>query len=132
MLGDFDKIVVAAGTCDTVLNLPGIEKANWKQAVDVLVNPDLVKGCKKAVVIGGGVVGAETAYFINKECGIEDVTVIEMDNYIMNHTCTANRGYLLKYMYDAGIKLWNCTALKGVEKNGVKGGKDKSKTGPAP
>ncbi len=132
MLGDFDKIVVAAGTSDTVLNLPGIEKANWKQAVDVLVNPDLVKGCKKAVVIGGGVVGAETAFFINKECGVEDVTVIEMDEYIMNHTCTANRGYLLKYMYDAGIKLWNCTALKSFEANGVNVRKNKSKTVPDP
>ncbi len=132
MLGDFDKIVVAAGTCDTVLNLPGIEKANWKQAVDVLVNPDLVKGCKKAVVIGGGVVGAETAFFINKECGIEDVTVVEMDTYIMNHTCTANRGYLLKYMYDAGIKLWNCTALKSFEANGVNVRRNKSKTVPDP
>ena len=132
MLGDFDKIVVAAGTSDTVLRLPGIEKANWKQAVDVLEHPELVKGVKKAVIIGGGVVGSETAYFINKECGVEDVTVVEMDKYIMNHTCTANRGYLLKYMYDSGIKLLNCTALKSFEANGVNVHRNKSKTVPDP
>lgn len=131
-LGDFDKIVVAAGTNDTVLRLPGIEKANWKQAVDVLVNPSLVEGCKKVVVVGGGVVGAETAYFLNKECGIEDVTVVEMDKYIMNHTCTANRGHLLKCMYDAGIKLWNCTALKSFEANGINVRRNKSNTVPDP
>lgn len=132
MLDEFDKIVVAAGTSDTVLPLPGIEKANWKQAVDVLVNPSLVYGCKKVVVVGGGVVGAETAYFLKKECGVEDITVIEMDKYIMNHTCTANRGYLLKYMYDAGIKLWNCTMLKSFDEKGVTVSKNNSSTVPDP
>jgi 2-enoate reductase len=132
MLGDFDKIVVAAGTSDTVLRLPGIEKANWKQAVDVLVNPKLVDGCKNVVVIGGGVVGAEVAYFLNKECGINDITVVEMDKYIMNHACTANRGHLLKCMYDAGIKLWNCTSLKSFEPNGVNVRRNKSDTVPNP
>lgn len=131
-LAEFDKIVVAAGTSDTVLRLPGIEKANWKQAVDVLTNPELVKGCKKVVVIGGGVVGAETAFFINKECGVEDVTVVEMDKYIMNHACTANRGHLLKYMYDAGIKLWNCTSLKSFDETGVTVSKNQSDTVPDP
>jgi len=127
----FDKVVVAVGTRDTSLKLPGYEKANCRQAVEVLDNPDLAKDAKRIVIVGGGVVGCETAYFLNKEHG-KDVTVIEMTPEIMNHTCTANRGYLLKYMEDAGIKLYNCTKLLSFEANGVKVMRNRSKTVPNP
>ena len=130
--GKYDKVVVAAGTTDTVLPLPGLDKANWQQAVAVLENPELAKGAKKVVVIGGGVVGSETAYFLKKELGIEDVTVVEMDKYIMNHTCTANRGYLLKYMYDSGIKLLNCTKSVSFDEKGVVVSRNTSKSVPNP
>lgn len=130
--GKYDKVVVAAGTTDTVLPLPGLDKANWQQAVAVLENPELAKGAKKVVVIGGGVVGSETAYFLKKELGVEDVTVVEMDKYIMNHTCTANRGYLLKYMYDSGIKLLNCTKSVSFDERGVVVSRNTSKSVPDP
>lgn len=130
--GKYDKVVVAAGTTDTVLPLPGLDKANWQQAVAVLENPELAKGAKKVVVIGGGVVGSETAYFLKKELGVEDVTVVEMDKYIMNHTCTANRGYLLKYMYDSGIKLLNCTKSVSFDEKGVIVSRNTSKSVPDP
>lgn len=133
----FDKIVVSAGTKDFMFKLPGIESANVVQAVELLDNPNIAKNTQKVVVIGGGVVGCETAYFLNKELG-KEVTVVEMTPYFMNHTCTANRGYLLKYMYDAGIKLLNCTKLVefgggGIAGNGgVKVLRNKSKTVPDP
>ena len=130
--GKYDKVVVAAGTTDTVLPLPGLDKANWQQAVAVLENPELAKGAKKVVVIGGGVVGSETAYFLKKELGVEYVTVVEMDKYIMNHTCTANRGYLLKYMYDSGIKLLNCTKSVSFDEKGVVVSRNTSKSVPDP
>lgn len=130
--GKYDKVVVAAGTTDTVLPLPGLDEANWQQAVAVLENPELAKGAKKVVVIGGGVVGSETAYFLKKELGVEDVTVVEMDKYIMNHTCTANRGYLLKYMYDSGIKLLNCTKSVSFDEKGVVVSRNTSKSVPDP
>ena len=130
--GKYDKVVVAAGTTDTVLPLPGLDKANWQQAVAVLENPELAKGAKKVVVIGGGGVGSETAYFLKKEIGVEDVTVVEMDKYIMNHTCTANRGYLLKYMYDSGFKLLNCTKSVSFDEKGVVVRRNTSKSVPNP
>ncbi len=133
----FDKIVVAIGTKDCIFNLPGVEGANLCLAVELLDNPALAKDARKAVVIGGGVVGCETAYFLNKELGLE-VTVVEMTQYFMNHVCTANRGYMLKYMYDAGIRLLNCTKLiafggGGAAGNGgVKVLRNRSKTVPDP
>ena len=50
----------------------------------------------------------------------------------MNHTCTANRGYLLKYLYDAGVKLMNCTALLAYEQGGVRVKRNQSKSVPDP
>lgn len=133
----FDKVVVAAGTKDFIFNLPGADSANVCQAVELLDNPELAESAHKVVVIGGGVVGCETAYFLNKEMG-KEVVVVEMTPYFMNHVCTANRGYLLKYMYDAGIKLLNCTKLAefgggGIAGNGgVKVLRNRSKTVPDP
>ena len=127
----YDKIVVAAGTKDIEFKLPGYETANTVQAVAVLDRPALIENAKSVVVIGGGVVGCETAYFLNKECG-KDVTVIEMTPYFMNHTCTANRGHLLKSMYDSNVKLLNCTKLLSFEKDGVKVSRNHHKNVPDP
>ena len=127
----YDKIVVAVGTNDITFKLPGYENAKTAQAVAVLENPELVKDAKDIIVIGGGVVGCETAYFLNKEHG-KNVTVIEMTPYFMNHTCTANRGYLLKYMYDSKIKLLNCTKLLEFVDGGVKVSRNHHKNVPDP
>lgn len=128
----YDKIVVAAGTKDFSFSMiPGFDKAKTAQAVAVLENPELVKDAKDIIVIGGGVVGCETAYFLNKEHG-KNITVIEMTPYFMNHTCTANRGYLLKYMYDSKIKLLNCTKLVEFVDGGVKVSRNTHKNVPDP
>lgn len=93
--------------------------------------PELVKAAKKVVVIGGGVVGCETAFFLNKELG-KEVTVIEMEPYFMNHVCTANRTYLIYYLEKAGVKLFNCTKLVSYEIGGIKVSRNMSKTVPDP
>ena len=61
-----------------------------------------------------------------------EATVVEMTEYMMNHTCTANRGYLLKYMYDSGVKLFNCTKLLSIEDKGVKVLRNMDKSVPNP
>ncbi|MBQ2775020.1 MAG: FAD-dependent oxidoreductase [Clostridia bacterium] len=128
----YDKIVVAVGTKDFSFDkIPGFANAKTAQAVAVLENPDLVKDAKDIIVIGGGVVGCETAYFLNKEHG-KNVTVVEMTPYFMNHTCTANRGYLLKYMYDSKINLLNCTKLVEFVDGGVKVSRNHHKNVPDP
>jgi 2-enoate reductase len=101
------------------------------QAADLFVNPALLGDAKKVVVVGGGVVGCEAAYWLRYEKNCE-VTVIEMDKYIMNHTCTANRGHLIFYLKKGGVKLFNCTRLTKVTKEGVDVMRNVSKTVPDP
>ena len=127
----FDVVIFSVGSSDISLNLPGADKANAVQASELLMNPALIGGAKKAVVIGGGVVGCETAYWLRYEHGL-DVTVVEMEKYFMPGACTANRGYLINYMRTAGVKLLNCATVTGFEDGGVNVVKNASKTVPDP
>jgi 2-enoate reductase len=124
-----DVIIFSQGAKDLKLPLPGVENA--VQAADLFMNPALLGSAKKVVIIGGGVVGCEAAYWLKYEKGC-DVTVVEMDKYIMNHTCTANRGHLIYYLKKGGLKLLNCTRLVKVTKAGADVMRNVSKTVPDP
>ena len=76
-------------------------------------------------------VGCEAAYWLKYEKGL-DVKVLEMDKYIMNHVCTANRGHLIHYLQKAGVELHNCTRVTGMDKDGVVAMKNISGTVPDP
>ena len=110
---DYDAILVATGTTKMKPKVEGIDSENVVFAVDVLRMPSLVEDAQSIVVVGGGVVGAETAYFLKYELE-KDVTVVEMDKYIMNHACTANRGHIIHYLEEAGVELLNCTKLVSI------------------
>ena len=110
----YDAILVATGTVQSRPKVEGIDSDNVVFATDVLNNPRLVKDAQNIVVIGGGVVGAETAYFLKYELD-KDVKVVEMGKYIMNGACTANRGHIIHYLEEAGVELLNCTKLVSID-----------------
>ncbi len=128
---NFDAIVFAMGAKEIVPNFENMDKANVVEATDILQNPSLIGESKSVVIIGGGVVGCETAYWLKYEYGL-DVTVVEMDKYFMNHVCTANRGHLIHYMERENVKLLNCTKVVGFEENGVRVIQNVSDTVPDP
>lgn len=127
----FDSIVFAIGTKDPKLPFSDIDKVNSVEATDLLLHPEKIGEAQKAVVIGGGVVGCETAYWLKYEHKL-DVKVVEMEEYFMHHTCTANRGHLIHYMEKAGMELLNCTRVVGFEENAVKVKQNISNTVPNP
>ncbi len=128
---NFDTLIFAVGGKEIIPPFKNMEKANVAEATELLQNPGLLNGLKTAVVIGGGVVGCETAYWLKYEHGL-DVTVVEMEKYFMNHVCTANRGHLIYYLEKEGVKLLNCTKVVGFEDNGVKVIQNISDTVPDP
>lgn len=127
----YDTIMIATGSKQKRPPVEGIEGTNVVFAVDVLLNPTLADQAKDIVVVGGGVVGAETAYYLAYEKD-KKVTVVEMDKFIMNHTCTANRGHIIHYLEEKGVSLMNCTKLLKVEKDCVKLSKNFHKNVPDP
>ena len=114
----YDTIVFAMGGKTALPPIPGIDKVKTVQAVDLLVKPELMKDAKNIVVAGGGVVGCETAYWLKFEHN-KEVKVVEMLNNFMEGACTANRGHLLYFMKQAGIKLYNCARVTSFEKGKV-------------
>lgn len=130
--GGYDVIITATGTTPVRPgSIEGINGENVVAAIDLLQNPSLAEGKKNIVVIGGGVVGAETAYWLTYEYD-KEVKVVEMDKYIMNHTCTANRGHIIHYLEEAGVELLNCTKLVKIVGNKVVVSQNKHKNVPNP
>ncbi|MPN01141.1 Metal reductase [bioreactor metagenome] len=127
----YDTIVTAIGTKAAELNVPGYENMKTAQATELLENPELLGEAKKVVIIGGGVVGCETAYWLSFEKNM-DVTVLEMLPYLMDGACTANRGHLIYYMKKNGVKLINMAMVKGFENSKVKISRNTHKNVPNP
>lgn len=127
----YDTIVTAIGTKSSGLKLDGIEKVRTVLATDLLMDPSLLGDAKKIVVIGGGVVGCETAYWLSFEKGC-DVTVIEMLPYFMDGACTANRGHLIHYMKKNGVRLINLAKVVSFEEGVVNLEKNVHKNVPNP
>ncbi len=59
---------------------------------------------QRVIVVGGGDVGCEVAYWLRMEHQ-KEVTVIEMAPRFMEHTVTSNRGMLIHYLGRAGVPL---------------------------
>ncbi len=89
-------------------------------AVDLLRRPALAAGARQVVVVGGGAVGCEVAFWLAAEHD-KQVTVVEMLPQFMTGNCTANRGYLLHYLEARGVKLLNCARLRSVDDSGRDG-----------
>lgn len=127
----YDAVVFAVGTASGTPPIPGIDKVKTVQATDLLADDSLLGDAKKIVVVGGGVVGCETAYWLKyeKEC---DVEVVEMLPHFMYGACTANRGHLLYYMKKAGVGLYNCAKVVSFDEGKVYISQNVSKGRPDP
>lgn len=108
----YDAVVFATGTKDAIPPISGLAEANAVQATELLLDPSRLGEAKRVVVVGGGSVGCETAYYLAYEKGCE-VTVVEMLPYFMDGVCTANRGHLLHYLKLKGVQLLNGAKVTG-------------------
>jgi 2-enoate reductase len=98
----YDAIVTATGTKQKVPPVEGLkDNPSVHFAIEILEHPELLKDATDVAVIGAGSVGVETAYYLAYELG-KKVRVVEMDKYVMNHCCTANRGHLIHYFEAKG------------------------------
>ena len=99
--GDYDKVILAAGSTPAMPPIPGIDTTVL--ASDYLTHQATVG--KKVVVIGAGLAGTEAACDIAGKDG--DVTLVEMCPDILftaNH-CLNNDQHLRKMVKDRGVKV---------------------------
>lgn len=127
----YDSIIFAGGSKEISPPFKGKEEMSIVQATELLTKKALLQGKEKIVIVGGGVVGCETAYWLSYEHN-KDVTLIEMLPHFMDGVCTANRGHLLYYLKKKGVPLYNCSKVLGFEKGKVIIEKNISKNVPDP
>lgn len=110
-----DVLIVATGATPFKLNIPGKDADNVFMANDVLVGKKIL--ASSALVIGGGMVGVETAEFCKDYC--QRVAVVEMKEDIAMDLYMTVRDDLLGRFKKEGIEVYKNTKVLSIEGNKV-------------
>lgn len=110
-----DVAIVASGAVPIIPDVPGANKPNVVTAVDVLAGRIKVSG--KAVIVGGGLVGCETADFLG-EHGV-NVTIVEMLSDIATDCPITSKKLMLERLSEYGVKVITSASLKEILDDGV-------------
>lgn len=95
-----DVVIIATGATPLVLPIPGINESGVINAVDLL---DGKESCgQKVLVVGGGMVGCETAAFLGEQ--EHDVTVIELRDKVGADVISEHRKFLMGDFEEYKIK----------------------------
>ena len=104
-----DVVFIATGSKPIIPDASGIEKRNVLVAVDLLLGKR--EAGQSVIVIGGGLVGCETALHLAQKG--KKVIIVETLNDILGDTFRINRTHLEKLLGDAKIKI--LTSIKVLE-----------------
>lgn len=85
-----DAIIMATGSNPLILPIPGLDTCGYVTAQELLLGKTIIG--KKALVVGGGMVGCEAAEFL-AERG-HDVAIVEMKDTIAADVTPENRRYM--------------------------------------
>lgn len=108
-----DVLVIATGAKPLISHIEGIE--NCLNAIDVLDGK--VQCGKKTLVIGGGLVGCETADYLG-ERGF-DVTLVEANDDIAGDIVSEHRIYLMKNFTENKVKVYTSSPVLKINENSV-------------
>ena len=110
-----DEVILATGSKPITLDIPGIKSKNVVIALDVLKG---ISGTgDNIVVVGGGMIGCETAEFL-KSLG-KEVSIIEMLPKIARDIGPATRWSVTMRMARWGIKQYTSSKVVRIIDNGV-------------
>jgi len=112
----YDRLIVATGSTPFILPVPGADKKGvigFRDIHDVDLMLEAAKRHKKAVVIGGGLLGLEAANGLMKQ-GM-DVTVVHLLSHLMERQLDATAAKMLqKSLEDKGMKFLMDHATEAV------------------
>jgi len=110
-----DVVIVATGAVPAAPAIPGIEADSVVNAWDVLDGKAAVG--QKVLVIGGGLVGCETAEFLADRG--KEVTVAEMTPDVATDVGPLTRGLMLERLARKQVKILTGTKVQAIEADGV-------------
>ena len=114
-----DVLILSVGAKPIVPNIPGVKGAHVALAEDVLMGRKSVSGA--VIIVGGGLVGCETAEFlIEHGQGITSVTIVEMLERMAETVPPTYRPFFLARLKRDGVRMKMHTTVAEVTDKGVK------------
>ena len=111
----FDEVIVATGATNAIIPVPGKDLPTVVSAWDVLAKKEIVFG--KVSVIGGGLVGVETAeYLASRGC---KVTIVEMMDQIAKEESNTVLPTLMKELNSHEVEVLTSAKLMEITENAV-------------
>ena len=110
-----DVLIIATGSKPLVPKIPGIDRKN------VITAAEALKGAKvgdKVIVVGGGLVGCETADYLAQQG--KEVTIVEMLRSTARDIGPAARYFLRRRMAEKGIKILTSTTVEEITDSSIK------------
>lgn len=113
--GAYDKVILATGAVSVMPPIPGIEKA--VSSTDILLNK--VRKGNRVVVIGGGLVGCETAAYVKETA--QEVTIVEIldDILLITSHCRNNDQHLRDMLKARDVKVVAPAKVTMISEDGV-------------
>jgi 2,4-dienoyl-CoA reductase (NADPH2) len=115
-----DVVVMATGARRIIPDMPGARGKNVVTAVEVLTGQKEVG--ETAIVIGGGMVGCETAEFLAQQG--KKVSIVEMLPRIGNDIVATNRPFTLARLRKASIRMDTNARVEEITNKGVRVSRD--------
>lgn len=111
-----DAIIVATGSIPIIPDISGIDNPKIMTASETLINFEKIG--KEIIIIGGGMLGLETALWLSKKR--KRVTVIEMSPDLGIDGALSNRTMLLDLVLFYHVKLMTKTVVSRIYKDYIK------------
>jgi len=110
-----EVVFVATGATPIIPEIPGVAGEKLVSAADALLGKKEVK--ESVVVMGGGLIGCETALYLAQKG--KELTIVEILGDVARDAFKANREYLLEMLESAGIKILTGTRVVEITNEGV-------------
>lgn len=110
-----DTIILATGAIPSLPSIPGIDHSHVLLAREVLWGRVAIG--KEVVVLGGGLIGAETAAFCTEQ-GV-NVSIVEQLSAIALEEDVTRRGFLLKLLDDKKVDIMTETQVVEIKEDCV-------------
>ena len=114
--GKFDVIIDATGSVPVIPRIPGIDGANVCTAQDILKFRNQFQG-KKLVVLGAGLVGAETAELLAETDN--QVTLVDMLEEAAPLAPSKVRSTLISRLKESGVQFILGSRVSSIKEDGV-------------
>jgi 2,4-dienoyl-CoA reductase-like NADH-dependent reductase (Old Yellow Enzyme family)/thioredoxin reductase len=111
-----DVVVVATGATPFIPEIPGVAGKNIVTAHDILSGRIDTVG-NKVAVLGGGLVGCETADFLAAQ--EKKVTIVEMLDEVATDVGSIRKTFLMQRLDKAGVEILTSTRVKEIADHGI-------------